>query len=121
MENQQINLAFEKGEELLSIAQEELYRPEEDIVTYMVYQKAKLATSEFLISFLTHYGIEVSSTEPQILLNQCRKINPDFNELNIDPMIKVWNDKNLWINSQPAKDFVTIAEETRAMVLRTIG
>lgn len=118
MENLQINLAFEKGEELLRIAQDELCRPEEDVVPYMVFQKARLATSEFLISFLTHYGIEVYSIDPEVLLNQCREINNNFYELNIKPLIKADTEEDVWVSPQSAKDFVMIAENTRAMVIR---
>lgn len=121
MENVQINLDFEKGEKLLRTAQEELCRPLEDVVPYMVYQKAKLATSEFLISFLAHHGTDGLSTDPEILLNQCREINNNFYELNITPLIKVGKNDDVWINTQSAKNFVLIAENTRAMVLRQLA
>ena len=121
MENLQLNLAFENGEELLRIAQDELCRPEEDVVPYMVYEKAKLATAEFLISFLTHYGIQVFSIDPEVLLNQCREVNNGFYELNITALINVGKDDNAWVNLASAKDFVTIAENTRAMVISQIG
>ena len=121
MENLQLNLAFEKGEEQLRIAQDELCRPEADVVPYMVYEKAKLATAEFLISYLIHYGIEVHSIDPEVLLNQCREINNTFYELNITPLLQIGKDDDVFVNISSARDFVTIAENTRAMVLRIFG
>lgn len=118
MENLQLNLAFEKGEEQLRMAQDELCRPEEDVVPYMVYEKAMLATAEFLISYLTHYGIEVHSIDPEVLLNQCREINNTFYELNISPLVQVGKDDDVFININSARDFVVIAENTRAMVIK---
>lgn len=120
MENLQINMAFEKGEGLLRTAQEELCRPQEDVVPYMVYQKAKLATSEFLTSFLLHYGVDALSADPEVLLNQCREINNHFYELNITPFIKVGKNDDVWINTESSRNFVLIAENTRALVLQQL-
>ena len=118
MENLKINAAFEKAEDLLRVAQDELFRPEEDVVPFLVYQKAKLATSEFLVSFLTHHGLEVFSIDPEILLNQCCEINRRFYDLNITALTKVGKEEDSWVSIRSAREFVKIAENTRSLILR---
>ena len=120
MENLKINIAFEKGEDLLRVAQEELFRPEEDVVPYMVYQKAKLATCEFLIGYLTHNGLDAISVDLEVLLNQCREINENFFGLNVEPLTKVGKSEDVWVSLPAAKEFVAIAESSKSMVIREL-
>ncbi|RUA09126.1 MAG: hypothetical protein DSY82_06325 [Flavobacteriia bacterium] len=74
---------FNKASEHLSIANEELYKPKEDVVSYLVCKNSQNAILNFLKGYLFKRGYETHEDETmQGLLDRCRSINPEFNKLN---------------------------------------
>ncbi len=65
-------------------ANEELCRPQEDVVSIMVCKKAQRATENFLRGFLLQNGKEpgIEKTLDE-LLNQCVAINPNFEKVDL--------------------------------------
>jgi HEPN domain-containing protein len=65
-------------------ANEELCRPEEDVVSVMVCKKAQRATENFLRGFLLKNNVEpgIEKTLDE-LLEKCLTINPNFSKVDL--------------------------------------
>jgi hypothetical protein len=112
-----IKTIIEQGEEYYHSAQEELFKPEEDVVHYMVCRSAYKATHKFLTGFLMQKGTQINSKlSLEELLKMCRKINPKFNALKLDPFFHATEEEDVWMNLGTAKDFLGMATETRKLV-----
>ena len=75
---------FEEAIEKLHEANEELFRPEEDIVTYSVCKNAQYAIENYLKGFLLQSGIDTTGYKTiEALFEQCKKINPDFEKVDL--------------------------------------
>jgi len=70
---------FKEAIKKIDEANEELCRPEEDVVTVLVCKKAQRATENFLRGFLLQNSVEpnINSTLDE-LYHQCIDINPNF-------------------------------------------
>jgi len=108
---------LEMAEELFQTATEELCRPEEDVVPYMVCSAAYKSVNKYLIAFLLKNDIEIHSTmSMEVLLKLCRDIDPRFKELNLDPMLQSTDDEKIWTNMGTVRKFIDIATQTRQLV-----
>lgn len=75
-----LNYASEKLKE----ANEELFRPEEDIVSFMVCKNSQFAIENYLKGFLLKNGIDPKDFETiDSLYNECLSINEDFKKVNL--------------------------------------
>jgi hypothetical protein len=102
---------------LLEKAKEELCRPDEDVVHYMVCRYAYKAIEKYMAGFLVRNGIRIhNSTSINDLLGQCRTINPDFTKLNLDPLTRAGDPQDLWMNKHTANEFIHLAEQTKNQV-----
>lgn len=102
---------------LLSTAKEELCRPDEDVVQYMVCKHAYKAIEKYMAGFLVKNGVRIhNSLSIPDLLNQCRTIDPKFKQLNLDPLTRAGDPEDLWMNMKTAKEFIHLAEQTRIQV-----
>ncbi|MDP2059298.1 MAG: hypothetical protein U1C58_00590 [Flavobacteriaceae bacterium] len=78
------NQLFDKAIEKLIEANEELCRPEEDVVSFMVCKNAQFAIENFLIGFLLHNAVVPNSKSTiNELYEQCRAIDKNFEKLDI--------------------------------------
>jgi len=83
MEEQAKNL-FNEAIKKLNEANEELYRPEEDIVSYLVCKNAQNAIENYLRGFLLKNGNDPSSHQTiEALYQQCIIINKNFKKVNL--------------------------------------
>ncbi|WKK80643.1 hypothetical protein [Marivirga arenosa] len=109
---------LEKADELLSKAENELYKPEEDVVPYSVCQNAYRAVINYLGSYLTKHGEEFKEATPiKDLLTACRNIDPNFNELHLAPMYHPIQSEDVWMNMDTANSFVAMAKRTKNMIM----
>lgn len=78
------NQLFDEAIEKLNRANEEICRPEEDVVSFMVCKNAQFAIENFLIGFLLQNGI-VPGCQATIdeLYEQCKGIEKNFEKLDI--------------------------------------
>jgi uncharacterized protein (UPF0332 family) len=114
---QPIKLTLDKAEELLSRANNELCKPEEDVVPYSICQSAYYAIVNYLGSFLLDNGVEFQeSSNVADLLRSCRAIDDKFNELHLAPLYNPTQIEDVWMNLDTANDFLAMAENTRSMV-----
>lgn len=108
---------MEEADEMLHTAKEELCRPEEDVVHYMVCKHAYKAITKYMAGYLISQGQAVShSSSISDLLDKCRNINPTFKNLNLNPLLRQGNPEDLWINTNTAKEFIALATQTRNMI-----
>ena len=79
------NQHFDKAKENLKNANEELFKPEEDVVSYLVCKNSQHAIENYLIGYLTSRGFETHEGETiKNLLDRCRSLESKFNLVNID-------------------------------------
>ena len=68
----------------LSNANKELFRPEEDVVSYSVCKNSQFAIENYLKGFLLKKNVDPSNyTTIDSLFEQCIKINPKFKKLEL--------------------------------------
>lgn len=78
------NKLFDNAIEKLNEASEELFRPEEDVVTYSVCKNAQYAIENFLKGFLVNNGIDPSNIKTiNELYEQCKTINKKFENIDL--------------------------------------
>ncbi len=88
MYDQKIKSTLDQAAELFDAAKEELCRPEEDVVPYMVCNNAYRSVTKYLNGYLLKNGIEIHhSMSLQVLLNLCRDVDPKFNDLDLSSMM----------------------------------
>lgn len=81
------NLHFEKAKENLKIANEELFKPEEDVITYLVCKNSQHAIENNLKGYLTLRGFETHEHETlESLLDRCKALEPKFKNVHFDPI-----------------------------------
>ena len=79
------NTYFDEATRKLMQASEELYRPEEDVVTYLVCQNSHLAIENFLRGFLAQNEINPETFENvNDLFSECKRINSKFEDVNLE-------------------------------------
>jgi len=82
--NDQANKLFDEAIEKLKEANEELCRPEEDIVSFVVCKNSKFAIENFLKGFLLQRNIEIDHYKTiDDLYAQCLKLNRKFEKINL--------------------------------------
>lgn len=117
MHNQKVKTTLDQADELFMTAQEELSRPEEDVVPYMVCRNAFKSVNKYLTGFLLKHGMEIhASMSLEVLLDRCREIDPRFNSLNLDPLYSTSEQEDVWMDMDTVKEFIGLATLTREMV-----
>ncbi|MFC4870933.1 hypothetical protein [Negadavirga shengliensis] len=108
---------LDEAEELFDLAKEELCRPEEDVVHYMVCSNSYKAISKYLAGFLMKNILKnQTSLSIEDLLRQCREVDPEFKKLDLAPLTHQKNPEDVWMNMDTAREFMMLAEKTRALV-----
>ncbi len=81
------NKFFEDAINKLKVANEELNRPEEDVITYSVCKNSQLAIENYLKGYLTQNGIEASNYKTiDSLYDECVKVNKNFEKVNLSDL-----------------------------------
>lgn len=84
MENDASNL-FMNAAQKLNQASQELFKPEKDIVTYVVCKNSQYAIENYLKGYLLKNGIEPSEFKTiDDLYEQCKIINKNFEKVNLE-------------------------------------
>ena len=78
---------FDEAIERLNEANEELFRPKEDIVSYSICKNAQYAIENYLKGFLLQQGVDASEyLTIDTLFEQCKKINPNFEKVDLSDL-----------------------------------
>lgn len=120
MINQKVNSTYRQAEVYYTLAQGELRKPKDDVVPYSVCQNAYHGIKNYLAGFIVSRGNEVSSDDPHIhdLLDQCRSIDNEFNDLHLAPLHDPTKTEDVWMNLDTAEDFISMLESTRQLVIQ---
>ena len=78
------NTLFDEAIKKLDQANQELYRPEEDVVAFLVCQNAHVAIENFLKGYLLLNNIDISNYDTiESLYEQCKTINKNFEDIDL--------------------------------------
>ncbi|MGB5364132.1 MAG: HEPN domain-containing protein [Aureibaculum sp.] len=78
------NKLFTDASKKLNEANEELFKPKEDLVTYMVCKNAQFAIENYLKGFLLQNGVNPAKYKTvESLHQQCIKLNNKFEEVDL--------------------------------------
>jgi HEPN domain-containing protein len=76
---------FKIAKENLKNANDELFKPEEDVVSYLVCKNSQFAIENFLKGYLTLRGFETNENETlESLLDRCKLLDNKFNNVDIN-------------------------------------
>ena len=91
---------FEEAVDKLNKANKELYRPEEDIVSYSVCKNSQRAIENYLKGYLLKSGIDPTSFKTiKSLYDQCVKVNKNFEKIDLsDFECKSFNTDDVYCN-----------------------
>lgn len=79
-----VNKLFDEAIEKLNKAREELFRPEEDLVSFSVCKNSQYAIENFLTGYLLQNGIDPSRYKTiDSLFEECKTINKKFEEIDL--------------------------------------
>ena len=75
---------FVKAAQKLNQANKELFKPEKDIVTYLVCKNSQFAVENYLKGYLLKNGIDPIENESiDSLYEKCKKINKGFEKVDL--------------------------------------
>ena len=75
---------FEEGKSKLKQASDELYRPEEDVVSYLVCQNSHTAIENYLKGFLIQNNIDPPDyPDVDSMYSKCKELNRNFEQINL--------------------------------------
>lgn len=78
-------LHFESAKEKLQLANKELFKPEEDVVSYSVCKNSQYAIEAYLKGYIKHSGFETHDNETiGGLLNRCIELDGKFRSINLN-------------------------------------
>ena len=94
------NDSFKLAKEKLKEANEELFRPQEDVVSYLVCKNSQYAIENYLRGYLYKNGIEPSTYKTiEGLYEQCKIINKKFEKVDLsDFQCKIYNTDTRYCN-----------------------
>ena len=82
--NDKAKKLFDDAIEKLNEANEELFRPEEDIVSMVVCKNSQFAVENYLKGFLLQNGVDPTSFKTiDSLYEKCKSINKNFEKVNL--------------------------------------
>lgn len=78
---------FKEATKKLEAAKEELFKPEEDMVSYSVCKNSQFAIENFLKGYLINHEVEIEMDETiQSLYEKCLQVNEDFKQIELKSM-----------------------------------
>ncbi|XOV94829.1 MAG: hypothetical protein ACFHWX_09005 [Bacteroidota bacterium] len=106
-----------EAKSLVKTAKNELARPEEDVVTYIVCEKAYQSVKKFLMHYLEDNQIDLPGNHTiDELVKVCREFNPSFTTIDFEPMLEFRDKEDIWADMIVASLYVDIAEKTQQLV-----
>ena len=75
---------YDEAVQMLKDAGDELYRPKEDVVSFLVCKNSQFAIQNFLRGYLLQHGIETADEDTiETLYNKCKSINKNFEKVDL--------------------------------------
>ena len=81
------NKFFDHAIEKLNEANQELYRPEEDMVSFSVCKNSQYAIENYLKGYLLQKGVEPENYKSiDVLFEECKKFNKNFERVELSDL-----------------------------------
>jgi len=113
MQDYHYKTTLEQAEQLLRLAEEEFYRPEEDVVLESIGKQIHQAIAHYLTSFLLRHAREVRPSMPiSYLIKLCKEVDPKFDKLNMNPE---WMDDKFLFTLTEISKALDIARQTKEL------
>ena len=78
------NKFFDHAVDKLNEANQELYRPEEDMVSFLVCKNSQNAIENYLKGYLLQQGVEPGNYKTiDVLFEECKKFNKNFEKVDL--------------------------------------
>jgi len=75
---------YDEAVQMLKDAGDELYRPKEDVVSFLVCKNSQFAIQNLLRGYLLQHGIETADEDTiETLYNKCKSINKNFEKVDL--------------------------------------
>ena len=76
---------FESAKEKLDLANKELFKPEDDVVSYSVCKNSQYAIEAYLKGYIKHCGFTTHDNETmEGLLNRCIELDGKFRKIDLN-------------------------------------
>ena len=116
MNSTEIKTIFEQGDQFLDLAQEEMNRPAEDVVSYMVCRSVRASISHYLKGFLLENKVAFSEDEAlDVLLEKSQTIDSNFKNIDLSPL-KFTKDYEYSAEIDQMGACINIANLTRGLI-----
>lgn len=94
------NKLFKVAMEKLNVANEELFRPKEDVVSYLVCKNSQFAIENYLRGYLYTNGVDAKKFDTiESLYQQCKLINNKFENVDLsDFQCKIYDTDTRYCN-----------------------
>lgn len=119
MDNVTKESTLTQADEWLAAAENEMCKPKEDVVDYLICNNAYKAVKCYLVSYLMAHGvtdIDREATHTKELLAKCREVDPKFNGLDLSQLDNKAKGADIFMDLNTAKAFLGLAKQTRALV-----
>lgn len=119
MNNVNIKSTFFRADQMLRAAQRELLKSNDDTVPFMICSNARKSIANHLHAYLYDKGLEIPSSATLVeLVNHCRKINPKFENIDIDTFFcgSESHDKNFCTDIKKVEACVEVAANVRDLI-----
>ena len=112
---------FEQGDQFLELAREEMNRPAEDVVSYMVCRSVRKSISNYLKGFLLDNKVGFDEEETiDVLLNKCQAINSNFKNIDLSPL-QFTKDYEYTAEIDQMGRCINLATETKGLILSKLS
>lgn len=112
-----IKSTIEQADDFYEAAQREMYKPEEDVVNYMVCSHAYKAIKKYLVGFVLSHGKDIEeSISIESLVDQCNKLDKRFKKLDLSPLYNSASNEHVWMDFKTAHKFMELATKTKELI-----
>lgn len=120
------NELFQKAVSRLEYVNEELNRPEEDVMTFSVCHQTRGIISDFLSAYLVSKGKDIQSvTDIATLGEMSRALDNQFTAINLESMIchpgKLENEETYCMDLARVRTCLTIANSIKGIVAQSLN
>jgi len=120
MSTNKIKTKLEQGDQFLELAQEEMNRPAEDVVSYMVCRSIRKSISLYLKGFLLDNEVAFNEEETvEVLLKKCQAINSHFKDIDISPLTFT-KDYEYTAEIDQMGKCIDLARETKELIIHKL-